>query len=54
LHAKAYENIVRSYDQWRAALLIPWKEYLSQIVNNPLTGEWAKEVAWHLIELESK
>jgi hypothetical protein len=27
-----------------------WKEYLSQIANNPLTGEWAKEVAQYLMK----
>jgi hypothetical protein len=50
LHEKAYENIVKSYAQWRKALKISWKEYLSQIANNPLTGEWAKEVAKHLMK----
>jgi hypothetical protein len=45
LHAKAYENIVKKYDEWKKALEISWKEYLSEIAKNPLTGEWAKEVA---------
>jgi len=49
LHAKAYENIVKKFDLWRKALEISWKEYLSEIAKNPLTGEWAKEVAEHLI-----
>lgn len=44
-HAKAYENIVKKYDRWKTALEISWKEYLSEIAKNPLTGEWAKEVA---------
>jgi len=47
LHAKAYENINKKYDEWKKALEISWKEYLSEIVKNPLTGEWAKEVAEH-------
>jgi hypothetical protein len=50
LHKKAYGNIVRSYDQWRKAVEISWKDYLSQIANNSLTGEWAKEVAQYLIK----
>jgi hypothetical protein len=33
---------------------ISWKEYLSEIAKNPLTGEWAKEVAEHLVEMEKK
>jgi hypothetical protein len=48
-HLKAYENIVRRYDFWRKALKITWKEYLSEIEKNPLTGEWAREVAEYLI-----
>jgi hypothetical protein len=50
LHVKAYENVVKNYDAWRKALEISWKEYLSEIIKNPLTGEWAKEVAEHLIK----
>jgi hypothetical protein len=33
---------------------ISWKEYLSKIAENPLTGEWAREVAQHLIETENE
>ena len=52
LHLKAYENIVEKYDFWRNAQGISWKEYLSEIEQNPLTGEWAKEVANYLINSE--
>jgi hypothetical protein len=45
---KAYENIIKKYEVWKRALEISWKEYLSEIVKNPLTGEWVKEVAEHL------
>ena len=48
LHAKAYENIKKKYEEWRKALGISWKEYLREIAKNPLTGEWAREVAEHL------
>jgi hypothetical protein len=54
LHAKAYENIDKKYDEWKKALEICWKEYLSEIVDNPLTGEWAKEVAEYLIRSGEK
>lgn len=53
-HAKAYENITEKYDHWKKAMEISWKEYLSQIAMNPLTGEWAKAVAIYLIENEEK
>jgi hypothetical protein len=52
LHLKAYENIVEKYDVWRKALKISWREYLSEIEQNSLTGEWTKEVASYLINNE--
>ncbi len=54
LHRKAYESIVKKYEGWKKALEISWKEYLSEIIKNPLTGEWAKEVAEYLIESGEK
>jgi len=52
LHMKAYENIVKKYDLWRKALKISWKEYLSKIEQNSLTGEWAREVVNYLVSNE--
>jgi hypothetical protein len=52
IHLKAYENIVEKYDFWKKALKISWKEYLSEIEQNSLTGEWVKEVASYLISNE--
>jgi hypothetical protein len=52
LHLKAYENILEKYDFWKKALKISWKEYLSEIEQNSLTGEWVKEVANYLISNE--
>jgi hypothetical protein len=54
VHLKAYENIVEKYDVWRKALKVSWREYLSEIEQNSLTGEWAKEVANYLINNEGK
>ncbi len=54
LHAKAYENIVKKYNSWKKALEISWKEYLSEISKNSLTGKWAKEVAEYLIKSGGK
>ncbi len=48
LHKKAYENVLKKYDLWKKALEISWKEYLSEVAKNPLTGEWAREVAEYL------
>ena len=50
LHKRAYDSIVKKYEFWKKALEISWKEYLSEIAKNPLTGEWAKEVAEHIIK----
>lgn len=52
VHLKAYANIIETYDSWRKALKISWREYLSEIKGNPLTGEWAREVASYLINHE--
>jgi len=54
LHLKAYEKIVEKYGKWQKALDISWKEYLSKIAKNELTGEWSKEVAEYLIESGEK
>jgi hypothetical protein len=52
VHLKAYENITEKYECWKKALTISWREYLSEIERNPLTGEWVKEVAIYLINNE--
>ncbi|MGW8289451.1 MAG: hypothetical protein ACWGNP_04175, partial [Candidatus Bathyarchaeia archaeon] len=52
IHLKAYENIIEKYSCWRKALEFSWREYLSEIERNPLTGEWTKEVASYLINNE--
>jgi len=49
LHEKAYRNILREYDVWKKASDVSWKQYLSELVKNPYTGVWAKEVAESLI-----
>ena len=45
LHAKAYESLVLNYNKWKRALGISWTYYLNEIIKNPLTGFWVKEVA---------
>ena len=45
LHAKAYKNLVLKYGKWKSALNLTWEDYLNEIIRNPLTGTWAKEVA---------
>jgi len=50
----AYESIVRNYGKWNVARGISWKEYLSEIAKNPLTGEWTREVAEHLRRSEKR
>jgi len=54
LHEAAHRNLIEKYEDWKKALGISWKEYLNEIVKNPLTGEWAKEVAQRLIDEEGK
>jgi len=50
LHEKAYRNIVQTYEDWKRAMGISWKEYLNEIVKNSYTGSWAKEVAEKLMK----
>ena len=52
VHLRAYQNLVEKYDCWRKALNISWREYLSEIERNPLTGEWVKEVVNYLVNNE--
>jgi len=54
LHEKAWKNIVEKYEAWKRALDISWKQYLNEIVNNPLTGAWAREVAEELLKKEQE
>jgi hypothetical protein len=51
---KAHENVVEKYEVWREACKVSWEEYLSDIVKNVFTGEWAKEVAEYLIKSGEK
>ena len=54
LHFRAYENVVEKYAAWQRASNMLWRQYLLEIQKNSLTGEWAKDVAKHLIEEENK
>jgi hypothetical protein len=54
LHLKAYQNIIEKFEVWKKASMVSWENYLVEISKNSLTGEWAKEVAKHLIEDESR
>jgi hypothetical protein len=54
LHHRAYKNILEKFKIWQKASDLTWTQYLVEIQKNSLTGEWAKEVAKHLIEEEQK
>jgi hypothetical protein len=49
-HDKAYRNVVQKFEDWKQATGISWKQYLKELVENPYTGAWAKEVAEHLLK----
>jgi hypothetical protein len=53
-HARAYKNVAQNYEAWKKARGISWKEYLSEIANNPLTGQWAKETAQQSVNAGEK
>jgi hypothetical protein len=48
-HGKAYNNILEKFVVWKRASSVEWKNYLEEILKNPLTGTWAKEVAEKLL-----
>ncbi len=48
LHERAYRNIVKKYEVWRIASNLSWEEYLNEVVKNPYTGSWVKEVVEYL------
>ena len=52
IHSKAHANVVNSYAAWKKGLNISWDDYLKEIKENPLTGEWAKQVATYLLKNE--
>jgi len=49
-HLLAYRKLKEAYVKWKEATEISWTEYLSEIMKNPFTGEWSKEVAKKLLE----
>ncbi len=53
LHEEAHKNLIKNYDAWKKSMGISWNEYLREIQGNLLTGVWVKEVAQHLLALES-
>jgi len=46
---EAYECVVVGFGVWRKALEVSGVEYLSEIEQNSLTGDCAKEVANYLV-----
>ena len=49
-HDVAYRNVVQKFENWKRAKAVSWREYLKELVENPYTGTWAKEVAEHLLK----
>ena len=52
LHETAYRNLTEKFEQWKKALDTPWRDYLNKVVENPLTGTKAREVAEALLSEE--
>ena len=49
-HNESYLNVVQRFEDWKQATGASWKEYLKELVENPYTGIWAKEVAESLLK----
>lgn len=54
LHKKAYANIMQKFETWKNAAEVSWEQYLNELVKNPFTGAWVKEVAQHLLKTRSE
>ena len=52
-HEKAFENLTQQFSIWKKALEISWKGFLNEIIKNPYTGAWVKEVAESLLSEKS-
>ena len=48
-HEEAYKSLIETYEEWRKAIEISWRDYLKEVKENPYAGKWAKEVAAHLL-----
>ncbi|RJS92992.1 hypothetical protein CW705_02050 [Candidatus Bathyarchaeota archaeon] len=51
-HEEAYGSLLKTYEEWRKAMDISWRDYLEEIKENPYAGKWAKEVAEYLLTSE--
>ena len=54
LHEMAYKNLHERYEDWKKALGITWMEYIKEVLKNPNTGVWAKEVAQRILSESSR
>ena len=48
-HKLAFDNLKNAYTIWQNALKIDWQSFLIEVSGNQETGQWAKEVAEHML-----
>lgn len=48
-HEIAKDNLRKAFESWKLSLKIDWPCFLMEIADNPITGEWCKEVANYMI-----
>ena len=51
-HLAAQENLLKAFSDWREAIEVEWRDFLVAVVDRPESGEWARDVAIHLLEIE--
>ena len=51
-HLAAQENLLKAFSDWREAIEVEWRDFLVAVVARPESGEWARDVAIHLLEIE--
>jgi hypothetical protein len=41
---------MQKFETWKNAAGVTWEQYLNELLKNPFTGVWAKEVARQLLK----
>jgi len=51
-HKLSYEKLKETFKRWKDSTEIGWKEFLEEILKNPNTGIWVREVATYILKKE--
>ncbi|TXT56729.1 MAG: hypothetical protein BAJATHORv1_20322 [Candidatus Thorarchaeota archaeon] len=49
-HGEAHSKLYETYERWREARPISWKEYLDEVYERDETGKWVREIIDHIMQ----